>query len=144
VVADPEGKTTPTVPDPVPGPVPGPVRLAAILVFVEAAALAVTAVALLVLAFVHTSTRLWAALTVAGFALLGAVVLALCARGLSRLRPSARSPIVVVQIIALPVGYSLGFQNGRFLLAAPMLILAVAVLVLLLSKPSREALDRVL
>jgi hypothetical protein len=81
---------------------------------------------------------------VVGFAALGAVLLALCARGLLQLRPSARSPIVVLQILALPVGYSLGFQNGRMLIAAPVLILAVAVLVLLLSKPSREALDRVL
>lgn len=124
--------------------VPSTVRLAALLVFLEAAALAVAALALLVLAFVHTATRLWAGLTVVGFAALGAVLLGLCARGLLRLRPSARSPIVVVQIIALPVGYSLGFQNGRMLIAAPVLIAAVAVLVLLLSKPSREALDRVL
>lgn len=114
------------------------------LVFLEAAALALTALALLVLAFVHTATRLWAGLTVAAFAVFGAVLLALCARGLLRLRPTARSPIVVVQLIALPVGYSLGFQNGRMLIAAPVLAVAVAVLVLLLSRPSREALDRIL
>jgi hypothetical protein len=135
-VAEIQDETTPAV--------PSTVRVAALLVFVEAAALALTALALLVLAFVHTTTRLWAGLTVAGFAALGAVLLALCARGLLQLRPTARSPIVVVQILALPVGYSLGFQNGRMLIAAPVLILAVAVLVLLLSKPSRDALDRVL
>lgn len=135
-VADFEDEKTPAV--------PSTVRFAAMLVFLEAAALALTALALLVLAFVHTATRLWAGLTVAGFAVLGAVLLALCARGLLGLRPTARSPVVVVQILALPVGYSLGFQNGRMLIATPVLILAVAVLVLLLSRPSREALDRIL
>ena len=80
-----------------------------------------TAGVLIVLAFVHSTTRLWAALAVVGFALLGAVVLVLCARGLLALRPSSRSPVVLLQLIALPVGYSLGIQAGRLLVGVPIL-----------------------
>jgi hypothetical protein len=121
---------------------PSGVRAAAGLVLLEAAALAVTAVVLLVLAFVHTTTRLWAAAAIVGFALLGAAVLALCARGLLRLRPSARSPVILVQLLALPIGYSLGIQAGRAVIGVPILLLAIAVLVLLMVPSSRQALDR--
>lgn len=126
------------------GGLPAGVRAAAVLVLAEAAALAVTAVVLLVLAFVHTTTRLWAAVAIVGFALLGGAVLALCARGLLRLRPSARSPVILVQLLALPVGYSLGIQAGRPLVGVPILLVAIAVLVLVLLPSSRRALDRVL
>ena len=98
----------------------------------------------MVLAFVHSTTRLWAALAVAGFALLGAVVLYLCGRGLLALRPSARSPVVLLELIALPVGYSLGIQAGRVLVGLPVLLSALAVLVLLFTPTARAALDRVL
>ena len=108
----------------------------------EAAALAVAAAVLLVLAFVHTTTRLWAAVAIVGFALLGAAVLALCARGLAQLRPSARSPVILVQLLAVPVGYSLGIQAGRALIGVPILLLAITVLVLLMLPSSRQALDR--
>jgi hypothetical protein len=124
--------------------VPSAIRAAAVLVLAEAAALAVTALVLLVLAFVHTTTRLWAAVSIVGFALVGAAVLALCGRGLLRLRPSARSPVILVQLLALPVGYSLGIQAGRVLVGLPILLVAIAVLVLLLLPASRQALDRVL
>lgn len=124
--------------------VPGPLRVAAGIVAVQAAALLVTAIVLLVLAFVHTTTRLWAALSVAGFAVLGAAVLYACARGLLALRPSARSPIVLLEVIALPVGYSLGIQAGRWVIGVPLLLSALAVLVLLFTPAARAALDRVL
>jgi len=128
--------------EPPSSPPPG-IRAAAAIVLAEAAALVVTALVLIVLTFVHATTRLWAALAITGFVLFGAAVLALCARGLLRLRPSARSPVVLVQLLALPVGYSLGIQSGRLLIAGPILLAAVAVLVLLLSRSSRQALDHV-
>lgn len=121
---------------------PGTVRAAAVLVAAQGAALAVTTVILIVLAFLHSSSRLWTALSIVGFALLGAVVLVLCARGLLRLRPSARSPIVLLELIALPVGYDLGFQGGRLALALPIMAVAAAVLVLLFTPTARAALDR--
>ncbi len=124
--------------------VPRPLQFAAGIVVVQAAALAVTAVVLLVLAVVHSTTRLWAALAVAAFALLGAVVLYLCARGLLALRPSSRSPVILLELIALPVGYSLGIQAGRVAIGIPVLVSALAVLVLLFTPAARAALDRVL
>ncbi|MEO6701117.1 MAG: hypothetical protein ABIP57_06420 [Jatrophihabitantaceae bacterium] len=126
------------------GIVPAPVRYASLLVGLESAGLLIAAIVLAVLAVVHSSTRLWAALAIVGFALFGAVVLAVCARGLLELRPSARSPIVLVQVLALPVGYSLGIQAGRALVGVPIMLVALAVLILLLQRSSRTALDRVL
>jgi len=129
--------------EPVAAPPTG-VRVAAAIVLAEATALAVVGLVLLVLAFVHTTTRLWAAVAIVGFAVLGAAVLALCARGLLRLRPSARSPVILVQLLAVPVSYSLGVQAGRLLIGLPILAAAIAVLVLLMLPSSRQALDRVL
>jgi hypothetical protein len=124
--------------------VPGTVRLATGLVALEAAALFVVTVVLVALAVLHSSSRLWAALAIAAFALLGSLVLALCARGLLGLRPSARSPVVLIQLLALPIGYSLGIQAGRSVVGVPILVIAVAVLVALFTPSARAALDRVL
>jgi hypothetical protein len=121
---------------------PETVRFAAWVVFAQAAALAVITVVLLVLAVVHSSQRLWAALAIAGFALLGALICYLCGRGLLDLRPSARSPIVLLELLALPVGFSLGVQAGRPLAGVPVLISAVAVLLLLFTPTARAALNR--
>jgi hypothetical protein len=122
--------------------VPQTVRAAAGIVAAQGAALVAAAVILAVLAAVHTTTRLWAAFAIVGFALIGAVVLALCARGLTRLQPSSRSPIVLLEVICLPVTYSLGFQAGRIFVAAPIMASAIAVLGLLFTRSAREALDR--
>ena len=131
-----------TAAEPAAGQPPGGIRAAAALVLLEAGGLAVTALALLVLAFVRTTTRLWGAVAIVGFALLGAAVLALCARGLLRLRPSAHAPVISVQLLAAPVGYSLSAQAGRPLIGAPILIVAITVVVLLMLPSSRHALDR--
>jgi hypothetical protein len=72
----------------------------------------------------------------------GALALAFGARALLRLRPAARSPIVVLQLLALPVSYSLWFQAGRVGYGAPIMIAALAVLFLLFTPPARAALDR--
>lgn len=124
--------------------VPDTVRYAAWVVLVQAAALAIITVVLLVLAAVHSSQRLWAALAIAGFALLGALVCYLCGRGLLALRPTARSPIVLLELLALPVGFSLGVQAGRPLAGIPVLVSALAVLALLFTPTARTALDRTL
>jgi hypothetical protein len=124
-------------------PTPRALSWAVVLVRIESAALLVAAIALLVLIFVHTSTRLWAAFSVAGFALLGASLLWFCSRGLQQLRPSSRTPVVLVQLLALPVTYDLGFQAGRVAIALPILATAVAILILLFTPSARVALDRV-
>jgi hypothetical protein len=119
------------------------VRAAATLTAIEAGALLITALILVVLTFTHTTTKLWAALSIVGFALLGAAILALGSRGLVHLRPSARTPVLLIQLLTLPVSYSLGVQSGRWLIGLPMLLCAVSVIVLLFTPSARMALDRV-
>jgi hypothetical protein len=126
-----------------PARAPRPVLAAAGLVVLEGAALLVLAVVNVVLT----------ALSDAGsvpLALGGAVLLAifgggliLLARGLRGRRPLARSPVVAVQIVALPVGWTLTSTNGRPEIGLPVLALAVAVLALLFgTAPARDALAR--
>jgi len=82
------------------------------------------------------------ALLGAALALGTAATLGLGARGLMGLRPAARTPIVVLQLLALPVGYSLAFQAGLLAYGAPILVGALAVLYLLFTPAARAALDR--
>jgi hypothetical protein len=65
--------------------------------------------------------------TVAGFALGAGLVLLLLARAVDRTRGWARSPAVVLQLLALPVGVGLA-QGGVWLAAVPVLLLAAATL----------------
>ena len=62
-------------------------------------------------------------------------------RGLLHLRPSSRSPVLVLQLLALPVGYSL-IQGGRWAYGVPVVLSALVVTGLLLTRPARAALDR--
>ena len=75
-------------------------------------------------------------------ALLAAVVLRLGARGLLLLRPAARTPVVVLQLLAVPVAYSLGIQAGKVAYGGPMLLAALATLYLLFTPPVRAVLER--
>ena len=69
------------------------------------------------------------------------VLLLLVARALDRARGWARSPAVVVQLFALPVGY--GLAQGRFWPAAVVVLgLAVAVLLQLAAPEARTAFER--
>jgi hypothetical protein len=123
--------------------VPSQVRWAAIVVAVEALALVGAAGVLISKTITGHPDNPWRAIFGAALALLGALVLALGARALMRLRSSVRTPIVVLQILALPVSYSLGFQAGRIGYGGPIMVAAVVVLYLLFTPPAREALDRV-
>ena len=82
------------------------------------------------------------ALLGAVMALAGAAALLLGARSLLRLRPGARTPMVVLQLLALPVAYSLAFEAGRAAWGGPILVGALAVLYLLFTPPVRAALER--
>lgn len=122
--------------------VPPQLRAAAAIVGLEALALVFAAGLLVVkIVFGHPG-NVAAALLETAMALVAAAVLALCARGLLHLRPSARSPVLVLQLLALPVGYSLGFQAGLIGYGGPILVAAVATLYLLFTPPVRAALDR--
>jgi hypothetical protein len=83
--------------------------------------------------FDRTATLLQGGLVV----LLGGLLL-LVARGLARVRGWARSPAVVVQLLALPVGVGL-VQGREWLAAVPVLALAASVLWCLATPAARLA-----
>jgi len=121
---------------------PGAIRGACVLTGLQALGLLAGGVVLLAdSVFGDPSDRVSAVLA-AAFAFLGAVALAFGARGLLRLRPSARTPVVVLEILSVPVGYQLAFDSERPEWGGPILISALAVLYLLFTPPARAALDR--
>jgi phosphate/sulfate permease len=124
------------------GPLPREVRAAAIVIALESLALLVAAVILLIKTVAGHPHSVAGALLGAALAVGGAVVLAVAGRGLLRLQPAARTPIVVLQLLALPVAYSLAFQAHRVEYGGPILVAALAVLYLLFTPPARLALDR--
>jgi hypothetical protein len=122
---------------------PRPVLAAAALVTVEGAALLVLAVISVVLTALDDAGSVPLALAGAALLTIFGVALVLLARGLRALKPPARSPVVAVQIVALPVGWTLTSTNGRPEIGVPILVLAVAVLVLLFgTAEARDALAR--
>ena len=123
-------------------PVPGPLRAAVVVVGLQAVALLALAVLLAVKTVVDTPDSVGRALLGALLAACGAAVFGLGARGLARLRPVARTPVVVLELLCLPVGYSLGFQAGLPQYGGPILVLALVVLYLLFTPPARAVLDR--
>ncbi len=125
-----------------PDDVPRPLVVASVLVLIEAVALLGAAGVLIAKSIGGKPDDLGRALFAAALAVLGAVLLAFGARGLMRLRPAARTPIVVLQLLAIPVSYSLAFQADRPGYGGPILLVALAVLYLLFTPPARAALDR--
>jgi hypothetical protein len=116
--------------------------VAAAVIGLECLALLVAVAILVIKTAVGHPDSLGRALLGAALAFTGAVALAFGARGLLRLQPASRTPVVVLQILALPVAYSLAFQAGRVAYGGPMLVAALAVLYLLFTPPARSALDR--
>jgi hypothetical protein len=121
---------------------PGPVRAAVVIVALQALGLVAAAAFLLIESVTGDPDSLGRALLGAVLAVSGALVLFFCGRALLRVRPAARTPIVVLELLALPVGYSLAFQAGRIAYGGPILLAALAVLYLLFTPPAREALNR--
>ena len=114
------------------------VTRAALLVGVEGAALVVLGTGYAVAGVVgdpfdRTATRLEG-----GVAALAGLLLRVVARGLLDVRGWARSPAVVLQLLALPVGLGL-VQGGVLLAAVPVLGLAVGVLYQLATHEARLA-----
>lgn len=124
------------------GGTPSQVRVAAALLGLESVALLVAAGIVVAKTLGGHPDSVGRALLTASMVLGTAVVLVLGARGLMRLRRAARTPMVVLQLLALPVGYSLAFQAGLLAYGAPILVGALVVLYLLFTPPARAALDR--
>jgi len=118
--------------------VTAPVTRAALLVALEGAVLAVLGVGYGVAGLVGDPFDRTATLLEAAFTVLAGVLVLLVARGLHRVAGWARSPAVVLQLLALPVG--VGLVQGRVWYAAvPVLLLAGSVLYLLATPEARLA-----
>ena len=121
--------------------VPAPLRAAALIVALEALGVLIAAVALVVNTISGGANNVGRALFAAAIFVLFAAVLATCARGLLHMRPAARSPVVVIELMALAVAYGF-FQAGRDEYGIPVLVPALVVLYLVFTPPARAALDR--
>ncbi|HEX5594624.1 MAG TPA: hypothetical protein VFX61_01170 [Micromonosporaceae bacterium] len=105
----------------------------------EAVALAGVAAYLVYKDVTATATDLVSALLVTGFAIAGAVVLWALAVALGRFRSGARAPVIVLQLMLLPIGYYM-IQGGLAWLGAPLITLGLLLCGLLLSPSSSKAL----
>lgn len=118
------------------------VRVAALLVAVEAAALLVLAVLEALTVATGNSDAEQGGLVTAAFSLIGALLLVLLARALGRGKPAARPPAVVVQLLMLPIGVNLIGASGRPEWGVPVILVAVATLALLFSPAASATLHR--
>ncbi|CAN5292181.1 hypothetical protein BH20ACT5_BH20ACT5_08110 [soil metagenome] len=79
----------------------------------------------------------------AGFAVvmavLGGLLMLRLALGLVRLEGWVRAPVIVAQVLLWPVGYTLAVQAGLPWYGVPILLLAAAAVLALLSRPARMA-----
>jgi hypothetical protein len=103
------------------------VRRAAVLLAVEGVALLVLGIIFTVATATGSPENRGLSYGVAGFAVAGGAVLLLLARAVDRRQGWARSPAVVLQLLAVPVG--IGFlQGGHWAAGVPILLVAAATL----------------
>lgn len=121
------------------GQAPRPVRLAALLVGLEALAAAVVAAVLLWLTLTSTADSLGRALAEVVYVLLAAAALAAGARGLWRVAGWARGPVVVLQLVLGGLGYASAFEAGRPLVGLPVLACVAGVCWFLATPEARLA-----
>jgi hypothetical protein len=121
-------------------PVPPVVRRVTGLLAVEGVALLGTAVVDAVATATGSPADRGLSFAVAGFALAGGGVLMLLAQAIRRRRGWARSPAVVLQLLALPVGVGL-LQGHVWAAGVPVLLLAAATLWHLMAAGSALAAD---
>lgn len=131
-------ETPPSRPAPPPRTVRGVVAVTAL----EAVLLIVLALALIVATILSEPTSLFGSLGGAVLALVAAAGLFVLLPHLLRCRRFARSPVVVLQLLWLPVGYSLAFQAGRPQYGIPVLVLALTTLGLFATPSARAALTQ--
>ena len=120
---------------------PRVVTAAAVLAGVQGLALVAIAVLLIVDTIVGSPHSLFGGLGGAALALIAAAVLLVLGFYLAALRRWTRSPIVVLQVLWLPVSFSLAFQAGRPAYGGPILVSAIAILLLLATPEARAAFD---
>ncbi|MGY5882853.1 hypothetical protein [Modestobacter lacusdianchii] len=135
------GAARPAAPRPerVREPAPAAVRRAALVVAVEAAALAVLAGVLLVLTVTGDPDSVGRALAEVVYVGLGAALLTGAAVGLWRVSGWARGPVVALQLLLGVFGYTTAFQAGQPLIGVPVLALVAVELYLLATFEARLA-----
>lgn len=109
------------------------------MLIVEAVALLALGVVVIVKVVTGSPSSVVYAVTAGLMAMGTGLVLVALARALRRCRAWAFVPVIVLQGLALPVGYSLAVQAGQWQYGGPVLLLALAELVLLVSPSSRRA-----
>ena len=118
---------------------PRALRWAAVVVGIEAAAVAVGAVVLLYLTFTSTAASLSRALAEVVLVVAGAVVLGAAAVGLWRAAGWARGPVIALQLLLAALAYTAAFQADQPLVGLPVLVLVAAELYLLATPEARLA-----
>jgi len=119
--------------------IPGSLRWAAVLVGVEAAAVAVLAVVWLWLIVTSTPRMLAAAIAEVVVIALVAAALAAAALGLLRLAGWARGAVVAAQIFFGLSGFVAAFEADRPLIGVPILAVVAGVIYLLATPEARLA-----
>lgn len=114
---------------------------AALVVAVEGLALLGLAAFLIVELVVSTPSDVGGAVGILLFTAAGGAGLLVLARSLAGAARWARGPTVVMQLVAVPVGYTLTFQSGQPYWGIPVLGLAAAELYLLATPEARLVFD---
>ena len=118
---------------------PRTLRWAAVVVGIEAGALAVGAWWLLYLVLSSTADSVSRALGEVVFVAAGSAVLGAAAVGLWRVAGWARGPVVVLQLLLAALAYTTAFDAGQPAIGLPVLVLVAAELYLLATPESRLA-----
>jgi hypothetical protein len=118
---------------------PRTLRWAALVVGVEAAAIAAGALFLLYLVLTSTADSMSRALAEVVVVGAGAAVLATAAVGLWRVAGWARGPVIVLQLLLAALAYTTAFEAGRPAVGLPVLVLVATELYLLATPESRLA-----
>lgn len=121
------------------GTAPAALRRAALLVGLEAAALTVVALVVLVLTVTSTPDSVGRALAEVVYVGIGAGALAASAVGLWRVSAWARGPVVVLQLLLGALGYTMAFEADRPLLGVPVLVTVALTLYQLATPEARLA-----
>ena len=121
---------------------PGPVRAAALVVLVQGVGLVVVAIVVVVDIFEGGYASAGLAWSNAGIALAAAAGLVSIARGLTYLNKAVRTPLLVIELLCVPIGFDLIVEAGRWELGAPVLVTAVVVTGLLFTRAARACFER--
>ena len=118
---------------------PRSLRLAALVVGLEAVLIAVGALVRLWLTLTSTPDSIARAVAEVVAIAAAATVLGAAAVGLARVASWARGPVIVLQLILAALGYTTAFDAERPVIGVPVLVLVAAVLYLLATPESRLA-----